>query len=325
MPCSAPSTNCPSGTTSIGFTAGPGYDQVTGLGSVDAFALAQALSPFSLSAAPLTPASVVAGTSTTTTVTLTPNNGFTGTVTFSCSGLPAGANCSFSPTTVSGGSGTTTLTIQTAANTAAGTTSVTVKGTSGTSSGVTSIRLVITATTAKFSLVASPAVATLSVAQGQTTSAVNLSVTSTSTPTFVLTNGSGSTTALPLTYSCSGLPSEATCKFGSGSGQTITTSSTAVSFTVTTTAPTARLQSPMDPSKGIFYAVLLPGLFGIVFLFDSRRRSSGSVGVLAMLMMLGVSTLWMASCGGTSSNKNPGTPTGSYPFTVNATTGGGRR
>jgi subtilase family serine protease len=244
VPCTAPSTNCPSGTMQIGFSAAAGYDEVTGLGSVDAFGLAQALSPFSLSAAPLSPATVAAGTSTTTTITVTPNNGPVGTVSFSCSGLPAGASCSFSPASVPGGSGTTTLTIQTAANTAAGTTSVTVKGSSGTSSGVTSVSLALTATTEKFSLVASPAVATLSVAQGQTTSAVNLSVTSTSSPAFVLTNGSGSTTALPLTYTCSGLPSEATCNFsgGTGSGQTITTSSTAVSFSVITTAPTARLK-----------------------------------------------------------------------------------
>ena len=324
VPCTAPSTNCPSGTTQIGFSAGAGYDQVTGLGSVDAFAMAQALSLFSLSAAPLSPASVAAGTNTTTTITLTPNNGFTGTVSFTCSGLPAGASCSFLPTSVPNGSGTTTLTIKTAANSTPGTTSVTVKGTSGTSSGVTSVSLVMSATTEKFSLVSNPAVGTLSVARGQTTSAVNLTVTSTSTPTFVLTNGSGSTTALPLTYSCSGLPSEATCNFsGSGSGQSITTSSTAVSFTVITTAPTARLQRPMDRSRDVFYAVLLPGLFGIVFLFDSRRRSPGSLRILAMLVMLSLSTVWVASCGGTSSNKDPGTPTGSFPFTVNATTGGG--
>jgi subtilase family serine protease len=324
VPCTAPSTDCPSGTTQIGFMAGTGYDQVTGLGSVDAFAMAQALSPFTLSATALSPATVAAGTSTTTTITLTPNNGFTGTVSFTCSGLPAGASCSFDPPSVPNGSGTTTLTIKTAANSTPGTTSVTVKGTSGTSSGVTSVSLVMSATTEKFSLVANPAVGTLSVARGQTTSAVNLTVTSTSTPTFVLTNGSGSTTALPLTYTCSGLPSEATCNFsGSGSGQTITTSSTAVSFQVITTAPTARLQRPMDRSRGVFYAVLLPGLFGIVFLFDSRRRSPGSLRILAMLVMLSLSTVWMSSCGGTSSNKDPGTPTGSFPFTVNATTGGG--
>ncbi len=326
VPCTAGKTDCPTGTTSIGFAAGTGYDQVTGLGSVDAFVMAQALSPFSIAAGAFSPASAPAGTSATATVTVTPNNAFTGTVTFSCSGLPTGATCSFNPTSVSGGSGTTQLTIQTAPNNASGSTSVTVKGSSGTASIATTASLAITATTVNFSLTPSPSVSTLSVAQGQTSSALNLTVTSTSTPSFVNTNGSGSTTVLPVTYSCSGLPSEATCNFsgGSGSGQTITTSSTSVSLTVTTTAPTARLQLPVERASRIFYAVLLPGLFGIVLTLSSRKRSLGNMRMVAMIAVLGLSAMWMASCGGTSnsSNKNPGTPTGSYTVVVNATTGG---
>jgi hypothetical protein len=48
-----------------------------------------------------------------TTVTVTPQNGFASAVSFSCSGLPSGASCSFSPTTVtpSGAAATTTLTV----------------------------------------------------------------------------------------------------------------------------------------------------------------------------------------------------------------------
>ena len=42
VPCTSGSINCPAGTTQIGFTAGTGYDQVTGLGSVDADKLATA-------------------------------------------------------------------------------------------------------------------------------------------------------------------------------------------------------------------------------------------------------------------------------------------
>jgi len=47
------------------------------------------------------------------TVTVTPQNGFASAVSFSCSGLPSGASCSFSPTTVtpSGAAATTTLTV----------------------------------------------------------------------------------------------------------------------------------------------------------------------------------------------------------------------
>jgi hypothetical protein len=60
--------------------------------------------------------SVGAGASATATLTLTPSNGFTGTVTLACSGLPAGAACSFSPVSVSlsAGAATSHLSISTA-------------------------------------------------------------------------------------------------------------------------------------------------------------------------------------------------------------------
>jgi len=44
--------------------------------------------------------SVVQGSSTSYTVTVTPSGGFTGTVSFSVSGLPAGAAATFNPTSV---------------------------------------------------------------------------------------------------------------------------------------------------------------------------------------------------------------------------------
>lgn len=58
--------------------------------------------------------SVKAGGNESTSVSVTPQNGFNAPVTFSCSGLPAGAACSFSPATVtpSGGvAATTQLTV----------------------------------------------------------------------------------------------------------------------------------------------------------------------------------------------------------------------
>jgi hypothetical protein len=53
------------------------------------------------------------GQSATTTLTLTPQNGFSGDVTLTCSGLPSGAICDFSPATVTvnGAAATSTLTI----------------------------------------------------------------------------------------------------------------------------------------------------------------------------------------------------------------------
>jgi hypothetical protein len=60
------------------------------------------------------------GGSATTTLQITALDGYNGTINFtssSCSGLPAGATCSFSPASVKG-SGTTTLTVNTTATTA---------------------------------------------------------------------------------------------------------------------------------------------------------------------------------------------------------------
>ena len=124
VPCTSGSTDCPSGTTSIGFIAGSGYDLVTGLGSVDAHALVTswpgfvATADFSVGGTPVTIAS--AGQPGTSTVTLTATNGFNGTVNLACALTPAsttaGVTCNI-PTSVSvnGNSTTANLTISTAA------------------------------------------------------------------------------------------------------------------------------------------------------------------------------------------------------------------
>ena len=69
------------------------------------------------------PASLTADASgeATVTVTVTPENGFDSPVSFTCSGLPAGATCSFSPSTVtpSGAAATTELTISAGAQSSA--------------------------------------------------------------------------------------------------------------------------------------------------------------------------------------------------------------
>jgi probable HAF family extracellular repeat protein len=69
--------------------------------------------PFTLGAAP-NQLSVSAGQSGSTTITVTPDAGFTQPVSFSCSSLPVGAACSFNPPTVTPpATVTTTLTIST--------------------------------------------------------------------------------------------------------------------------------------------------------------------------------------------------------------------
>jgi hypothetical protein len=136
---------------------------------------------------------------------------------------------------------------------------------------------------------------------------------------FVVTSGTSSSTALPVTYSCTGLPSESTCAFAPNA----TSSATSITVTIKTTAPTAELRQP-GGSMRIFYAALLPGLFGIMFTMGSRKRSLRGMRLLGLMVALGFSTLWLSSCGGSSggSNSNSGTPMGTSTVVINATTGG---
>jgi hypothetical protein len=81
---------------------------------------------------------------------------------------------------------------------------------------------------------------------------------------------------------------------------------------------------PLGPGSRIFYAALLPGLLGIVFMAGSRKRSLRGMRLLGLIVVLGFSTIWMASCSGTNGGTHdPGTTPGTYPITVSATTGGG--
>jgi hypothetical protein len=97
VPCTAGSPNCPTGSNPvIGYTAGTGYDQVTGLGSLDANNLATAFAALvtatgtktALTVAPA--ASVVINEPVTFTATVAPNTLTTpptGTVTFTLDGV----------------------------------------------------------------------------------------------------------------------------------------------------------------------------------------------------------------------------------------------
>jgi FG-GAP-like repeat/Abnormal spindle-like microcephaly-assoc'd, ASPM-SPD-2-Hydin len=87
---------------------------------------------FLVSAALVGGAGVVPGNSVGSEVTLTPVGTFSETVALSCSGLPAGASCSFAPSLLPGAAGKSALTITTAASTAVGTYPVSIVGTSTT-------------------------------------------------------------------------------------------------------------------------------------------------------------------------------------------------
>ena len=108
---------------------------------------------FSLSATPASQ-SVNQGSTAAYTVTESVFDNYSNTVTFSVSGLPAGASPTFTPPTLSG-AGTTSLSITTLATTPLGSYPLTITGTDGVLTHTTSVTLVITAP--DFSLAATPA------------------------------------------------------------------------------------------------------------------------------------------------------------------------
>jgi hypothetical protein len=171
---------------------------------------------FTLSASPSS-LSVTQGSSGSSTVTVTPSGGFTGSVSLSTSALPSGVTASFgtNPTT---GSSVVTFTASSTATT--GTSSVTITGTSGTLSHTTSISLTVSATaTPNFSLSASPS--SLSVTQGSSGSS-----------TITVTPSGGFTGSVSLSNSA--LPSGVTASFGTNP----TTSTSVLTFTASSTATT---------------------------------------------------------------------------------------
>ena len=151
---------------------------------------------FSLAASPAGQ-TIAAGQSAPYTATVTALNGFSGSVGLSVSGLPSGVTAAFSPGNVSG-SGSSTMTLTTAANAVAGVYPLTVTGTSGALTHTASVSLTIT----DFSLSASPASRT--VVAGQNASY---------TATVTALSGFGGSVGL----SVSGLPPGVTAAFSPGS------------------------------------------------------------------------------------------------------------
>jgi len=175
--------------------------------------------------------SVVQGSSTSYTVTVTPSGGFTGTVSFSVSGLPAGAAATFNPTSVPG-SGTSTMSVTTSSTTPTGSYPLTITGTSGTQTHTASVTLVVTApVTPNFSLSASPA--SQSVVQGASTS-----YTVTITPSGGFTGS--------VTLSASGLPAGAAASFAPNPA----TSTSTMSVTTSSTTPTGSYPLTITGTSG---------------------------------------------------------------------------
>ena len=144
---------------------------------------------FTIAASAMAPASVPVGGSGTSTITVAAQNGFNSAVALTCSIAPvvvtAPPTCSFNPTSVANGAGTSTLTVSTSATTPANTYTITVTGTSGALTH-TAVATLIATGTANFTIVAS--------AFSPTT--VNAGGSGTSTITIAPQNGFNSAVAL---------------------------------------------------------------------------------------------------------------------------------
>jgi polygalacturonase len=104
---------------------------------------AAATGDFTIVATPSSQTVTEGGTSSTSyTTSITAANGFTGTVSFSVSGLPSGVTGSFNPTSVAG-SGKSTLSVSASSQGKVGTYTLTIKGTSGSLIHSTTVTLVV--------------------------------------------------------------------------------------------------------------------------------------------------------------------------------------
>jgi hypothetical protein len=161
---------------------------------------------FSISATPPSQ-TVVQGGSTSYTVTVTPKNGYNGTVNLTVSGCPSNTTCTLNPTSSGPPSyPTSTLSVQTTSSTATGTYTLTITGTDTTGSPVhsTTVQLVVTsnAPPPDFTISATPSSQTIS--RGSST-------------TYSVTVGSVNSFNSSVSLSVSGCPPGSTCRLNPSS------------------------------------------------------------------------------------------------------------
>lgn len=307
VPCTQGSKNCPkTAPFQYGYSAGAGYDLVTGLGSMDVSNLVTNWNNGKVATTPVLsvkPTTINAGSTQAVTLVaaVNPNLG---------NGTPTGTVAFF----VNGTSPVGTATLS--------------KGSASLSYNPKSLKAGANSFTAAYggdvNFVNSKSTAVMVTVQ-------DFTVALPSNPTTITVGAPGDkgTTTLTITpefgfnqavnFSCSPLPAEATCSAG-----TVTPNGGPVmtALTITTAAPSARLR-PGSGGGGLFYALLIPGLLGVM-LFPagngkSRFRRARLLGLIAGVVWV---SLWVPACGGgasTSPQPDPGTPPGTTTVSVVAT------
>jgi hypothetical protein len=297
-------------TLSAASTAVAGASTVTITGTSGALtasttiALTVNLAPnFTLTAAPAS-LTIPEGLTGTSTITVAPVGGFSGTVALTASGLPTGVTASFAAGSVSG---TQVLTL-TAANTAAigGPVTVTIRGTSGTLSASTTVAVTIGAAPG-FTIAGN----SITVHKGAATG-------NTSTLTLSSLNAFAGTVALTCAVAPAAANDPATCALNPTSVSLAAngTQNATLSVSTTGTTPSVTLSAKrlISPVAGTAFALML--LFRLP---RRRRRWSALLAALFLLVTLGGAI----GCSTASSiaNPDPGTTSGTYQVTVSGTSG----
>ncbi len=192
-------------TTTITVTATAGASSASATVSLTV----KAAPSFTLAAAPAS-LNVTQGASGTSTITLTPLNGFTGAASLTIAGLPTGVTASFSPTSISS---TSTLTLTASGSASVGVATLTITATSATVSAKAALVLTVAAAPG-FKLSSSASI-------------VNVAAGKTGTAIISVSPQAGFSGSVALT--AAGLPAGVTASFSPAS--TTTTS------TLTVTAP----------------------------------------------------------------------------------------
>lgn len=288
---------------------------------------------YSVSVAPIS-ATVTAGSGTTLTVTQAASGNFIGNVSYTVSGLPAGATANFTPSAIVG-SGSSVLSIATTSATAAGTYALAVNGQSGTLQHTAGVSLKVVNGTADFGLAVTPTIRTLTAGTGGT---------------FTATVTAVSGFSGVVTLAASGLPAGATAAFNPPA---ITTSGSST-LTISTTAATAAgtyafvvsgTSGALQHTANLSLTVVRPVDFGLAVSPASRSVTAGSGGVFtttvaALNGFAGIVTLStsgvpasstasfvpasITTAGSSSLTISTGAATaaGTYSITVSGTSGG---
>ena len=261
---------------------------------------------------------VAQGNQGTSTITITPQNGFSGNVSLSASGLPSGITATFNPNPAISTS-TLTLTASATATPFSGT--VTVIGTSGNLTQTTPLTLTVTPGP-NFTISANPTTVNI-LAPGQA---------GTTTLTFTAQNGFSSNGPVTIKPVCAGLPSETSCSSGASVTIPVNGTSTAM-ITFTTTAassfvPDWRGRPDIFGKWTILEVVTLASFcwFFVLGLYSARRQRRWVAGAVVVACVLVAA---IAGCGGGGSSSgggegggNLGTPAGTSLLAVSVTISG---